>query len=95
MSTDRIPTCFTLNSTLGWLPHLLDSCRFPSTPVDSVPQHPDATSRRVYERGRVCEGPGVEMSMLNSEVIICAKIKLNFTFARAICYTAPRIGGYY
>ena len=34
----------------------LDSRRFPSIPVDSAPHGRDATSRRVYERGRMYEG---------------------------------------
>ena len=32
--------------------------RLPSIPVDSAPHGRDATSRRVYERGRMYEGPG-------------------------------------
>ena len=34
----------------------LDSCRFPSIPVDSACAECDATSRRVYKRGHVREG---------------------------------------
>ena len=66
--------------TRVWMPPRRHT-RLLSIPVDSAPRGPDATSRRVYERGRMYEGLGAGLTV--------AQVGLRLGAFRSVI---PRVG---